>query len=309
MPTNPNQTIHLEESDLDAFRVGCVICNGKSRFSVGPLQEQPKIELLSCRGCGVVSASRIPSAATLSKFYSNYYEDAFYQSRSEKVAVQVPKALADHIRREVEPRLQEKTLAILDFGGGDGSVAAAIAASLGKRRSSIIIHVVDYNPQVIAQSPAKTVSIAKVSNLNDLTHTGFDLVLASAVLEHIPYPVKTLEQLLSQTCAGGIFYARTPYMVPLRRLLHAFGKTIDFTFPAHIHDMGSAFWDRILVTLKLQDQFEILISRPSVVESSFRQSPLRTLIAYALKAPWFLLGNRWGLVGGWEVFIRRRDLL
>ncbi len=135
------------------------------------------------------------------------------------------------------------------------------------------------------------------------------MVLASAVLEHIPYPVKSLEQLLSQTHAGGIFYARTPYMVPLRRLFHALGKTVDFTFPAHIHDMGSAFWDQMLVTLKLQDQFEILISRPSMVETSFRQSPLRTLIAYCMKAPWFLLGNRWGLVGGWEVFIRRRELL
>jgi len=58
MPTNPNQTIHLEENDMDASRVGCVICNGESRFSAGPLQEQSKIELLSCRGCGGVHPAR-----------------------------------------------------------------------------------------------------------------------------------------------------------------------------------------------------------------------------------------------------------
>jgi 2-polyprenyl-3-methyl-5-hydroxy-6-metoxy-1,4-benzoquinol methylase len=306
MPAGPNQTFHLEESDLDLFQPGCVICGSDDRFPVGGLQRQPKIELLCCRGCGVVSASHIPSAATLSKFYGSYYKDAYYQSRTEKVAVQVPAALACHIQRQVEPHLLKNELAILDFGGGDGSVAMAIGTALGNKGAGIAIQIVDYNPQVVAQSPVATISISKVTDLNDVAPAGFDLVLASAVLEHLPYPRQTLEQLFSVVRPGGIFYARTPYMVPLRRWVACFGKTIDFTFPAHIHDMGSAFWDRILVTLELQDQFEILISRPSVVETSFQQSPLRTLIAYTLKAPWHLLGNRWGLVGGWEVFIRRR---
>lgn len=60
---------------------------------------------------------------------------------------------------------------------------------------------------------------------------------------------------------------------------------------------------------------ELLVSRPSIVETSFREAPLRTALAHLSKAPARLenvLRRRgpgpsdrlWRLVGGWEVLIR-----
>jgi hypothetical protein len=42
-----------------------------------------------------------------------------------------------------------------------------------------------------------------------------------------------------------------------------------------------------------------------VVETSFSHNAMRTMAAYALKAPWYLLRSSYRLVGGWEVVIQR----
>jgi hypothetical protein len=69
--------------------------------------------------------------------------------------------------------------------------------------------------------------------------------------------------------------------------------------------MGQEFWERCLEVLGLEDRFEIVRSRPSLVVSSFGTRFWRTMAAHVAKVPWRLLGRRYTLVGGWEVFIRR----
>jgi hypothetical protein len=85
--------------------------------------------------------------------------------------------------------------------------------------------------------------------------------------------------------------------------------SIDLTFPGHVHDMGPAYWNHFMTTLGFPG--ELLASRPSIVETTLRQAPLRTVAAHLLKAPSHLecrlRGNAWsrpawGYVGGWEVF-------
>jgi hypothetical protein len=114
-----------------------------------------------------------------------------------------------------------------------------------------------------------------------------------------------LLKLLNSLCDGGRAYFRTPAMSAAIKLAAHFGVHIDFTYPGHIHDMGQAFWDNVLKSLDIGSGFRLIRSRPSVVETEFRVHPSRTVIAHALKWPWYLLRHRYTVVGGWEAVIAR----
>jgi hypothetical protein len=86
--------------------------------------------------------------------------------------------------------------------------------------------------------------------------------------------------------------------------------TLDITYPAHVHDMGSGFWNRFIETFDLRAR--LLCSRPSIVETTLLKNPIRTALAHALKFPalaelWIFGQPRvpmWKLVGGWEAFLQ-----
>jgi hypothetical protein len=132
------------------------------------------------------------------------------------------------------------------------------------------------------------------------------VILASAILEHIPDAHATIRKLVGMAGPGAFMYARTPYVVPLARLV----PMLDTTYPAHVHDMGSGFWNRFAATFDLHAR--LLLSRPSLVETTLRDNPVRTMLAQALKFPalaeLWLSGQtrvpRWKLVGGWEVVLQ-----
>jgi hypothetical protein len=90
------------------------------------------------------------------------------------------------------------------------------------------------------------------------------------------------------------------------RLAGTFGQKLDFTFPAHLHDFGQHFWENVLKIVPEGDEFEILHSAPSLVETDFRTHPWHTLAAHLAKAPWRIFGRRYTLVGGWEIVFRRK---
>ena len=197
-------------------------------------------------------------------------------------------------------------LDILDFGGGDGSLSYYLADAFRKGAAeSVRIVVVDYETQV-RESFSPAISIQSAPSLDAVADAQFDVVLASAVLEHIPYPRRELVQLLNAVQPGGKFYARTPAIVPLFRILRGFGVPCDFTYPAHVHDLGPAFWGRILSFLPVERESYRLISQgPSPVETAFRQFPLRTAAAYLLKAPGYLFRGSYPFAGGWEAVFER----
>jgi 2-polyprenyl-3-methyl-5-hydroxy-6-metoxy-1,4-benzoquinol methylase len=95
----------------------------------------------------------------------------------------------------------------------------------------ITISVIDYEKHREASTP----NIA-VNGHRDLDEVGgqYDVLLASAILEHIPDAHSTIRKLVGMAGHGAFMYARTPYVVPLTRLVPA----LDTTYPARIHDMG-----------------------------------------------------------------------
>jgi hypothetical protein len=131
-------------------------------------------------------------------------------------------------------------------------------------------------------------------------------VVASAILEHIPYPRSVLISLLDSLRAGGAIYVRTPAVSSMIRLAGHFGMRLDFTYPEHVHDMGQRFWENVIPSLGLEKRFSLVRSRPSIVQADFVSHPMRAAIAHVLKWPWYIFRSHYTLVGGWEAVIIRK---
>lgn len=295
----------LQEQELLPESKPCPWCKFAGRRArVLPLQKSPDVWLLKCPACYAVSASRVASEAALETYYSSYYSAATVN----RVTCGNPSHLGRHICRHAKlPRSLPK-IAVLDFGGGDGSVSHAVGAEYAKRRGvPVNIVVVDYNKTLIVPAHPRMTLSHKSTILEISGGEHFDLVLASAILEHLPEPAEIARKLLGLLAPGGYFYARTPYVAPLLRLLSRMHIAYDFTFPAHFHDLGQDFWDHILTTLDMTSgEWALERSRPSLVETSFSGNFGRTVLSHVMKAPWWILRRSYSLLGGWEVFIRRK---
>lgn len=297
-------TKQMLEDELLPASEACDFCGNKDRRVVYQLQQSPDVWLLKCSDCCCASASRMPTPQALNDYYATYYKSPS-SSEDEQVTFDAPERFGRHLARHFRVPREVPTIRILDFGGGDGTVALVTGKELLRRGvQAIDITVIDYN-ETLVSSDDPALTMKKVQTLDELNADQFDLVLASAVIEHIPDASLTLNSLLDKLCAGGTLYARTPHSLPFMKLAKSLGGKYDFTFPAHVHDMGQDFWESYCAK-QLGKTVTVQVSRPSIVQTAFRQHFLRTLVATCLKSLWYIFGRRHTLVGGWEVFLQKR---
>jgi 2-polyprenyl-3-methyl-5-hydroxy-6-metoxy-1,4-benzoquinol methylase len=244
----------------------------------------------------------MPTDSVLAQYYSQYYTSPQLRTTTSNT-----RHFARHVTTPMPGLTRSNVIRILDYGGGDGSLAYAIASGIvggsGENRD-IQIDLVDYEAPGVFSARRIT-----VTGHRDLTEVkgNYDLILASGVLEHVPQVNGVIRKLEALARPGAYFYARTPFMIPLARLT---GR-IDLTYPGHVHDMGSSFWNRFVQTFDLRA--DLIVSRPSLIETTFFQAPARTVAAFIMKLPSHLelavrrrppIDPIWTLVGGWEVVLR-----
>jgi 2-polyprenyl-3-methyl-5-hydroxy-6-metoxy-1,4-benzoquinol methylase len=290
------------EDRLDESFSNCPLCHSDQTRRIGSIHVVPEINVMACLNCHVGYIDRQPSESFLREFYTGYY------GKDNRHTTIDPELLARHLFRHFGPLQEKSTRSILDFGGGDGSASEVIAARLLKLKiaSKVNLCVVDYNAEAkVLSTPVQRTSY---QTLESIPRTDkYDMVIASAILEHVKDPGTVITGLLMKLEPGGVFYARTPYMYPIYSGLKKVGIKMDLPYPAHLFDMGSRFWNSLLKTLDLTADFELIRSRTSLVESSLRRNPLRTAIAFIMKIPSYILPHSYPFVGGWEVFIRRKN--
>lgn len=288
--TTAHRSVHVGREDVVDCRARCPICGSDApREAVAPLQRDPDIDFLACRRCRGTSASHMPAAGFLERYYAGYHD-----GRSARVTFGDSRRFARHVVSSL-PEMRG-SVRILDFGGGDGTLAVAIARRLLEgRATNIDITVADWSEGVVDTGDAR-IHIDACRTI-DSAAGNCDLVLASAVLEHVPDLRTLLPALVARVRPGGVLYVRTPYIVPLRKLV-----AVDVGFPAHVHDLGSDFWSAL--GQWFPSPLRTIVSRPSPVAASWRREPLRALTSYVLKIPG-RVSRAWPFVGGWEAVLER----
>ena len=282
--THYHAGMHVVESELLPAVRACPICSASGpRTRVLRLQLNPEVLLLHCPQCGSYSASRMPSEDTLRRYYAHYYENSGRIS-----TFKAPDSFARHILGGAGNLRGKQSPAILDFGGGGGNLSRAVAGLLLRDGAArVSIDPVDYNSG-LSRSDSQEICIRAHQTLETVTRGGFDLVLASAILEHIPEPWPIITR-LSPRWAPALCCTR------VRRRWHICSDcSIDsgctttslfrHTSTTWGRISGSAFWNGLPASC---GKFRLMSSRPSIVETSFRADPLRTAMAHALKSPWY----------------------
>jgi hypothetical protein len=206
--------VHLNESNLLLPETACPVCMYDGlRRPILTLQDTPRVDLLACR-CGCCSASRMPKPEILQDYYACYYsatKDTATFDGSDRFGVHLVGMLASS---------QKAMMRILDFGGGvDAMLSRSIAREfISKGTDRVAIALVDCNASCPRDWDAITVDCYR--DLHDVGQE-FDIIVASAIIEHIPYPRGVLQALLASLRVDTLFvpFAKTPALRSPRSLL------------------------------------------------------------------------------------------
>jgi SAM-dependent methyltransferase len=249
----------------------------------------------------------MPAPEALEKYYSTYYSRNQLNKVGREVTLGNPSRMGRHLSSISRKSCARRRVKILDFGGGDGTIAVLTGLNLLNHGDvdHVDITVVDFPRNQLDPSEGQ-IDLKYAQSLDEIVDRQFDFVIASAVIEHVPDAPRLLTQLLSMVRRGGLFYARTPQVKSFVLFAKALHFRWDFTFPAHVYDLGQGFWEKYFAQDCVADRFDVLSSRPSLVEASLCETPLRAVLAYFFKMPWYVLGRNWGFVGGWEIVGRHR---
>lgn len=298
--TSFHESRHLNDSELTDVLLQCPICESNNFSTSLELQKNPTVNLNCCNNCYVSFASRLPTRKAIEEYYSNYYDST--NNNDARITNDNYANLAKHIfdSFSISGYSNKKEIYLLDFGGGDGTLALEVAKHIYEVDSDILIHVhvYDFESSIVSSSRTNIV-ISKIEHLNE---NSYDYIIASAVLEHLVDPIENISSLIKFSNQG-LIYIRTPYVLPLAKLFQMVKLKLDFTYPAHLFDMGDDFWNWIAKEMSL----DIISSRPSPVETTFKNNVFRTAIAYLFKMPWYIFKNKYKLVGGWEVIYKVRQ--
>jgi 2-polyprenyl-3-methyl-5-hydroxy-6-metoxy-1,4-benzoquinol methylase len=284
----------------DAFE-GCPFCGSHSIKYIGNIHPSPDIKIYTCNNCHIGFFNRQPTGKFLKKFYTGYYTGDTRRTTID------PRRLAGHLTKFLGNLSPRETFRILDFGGGDGAVSQCLGQYLISSgiAMKINISVVDYN--TVTDRSENSISQYSFETLDLIPFSDeFDIVIASAILEHLKNPKQIVSSLLQKMKKEGIFYARTPYTFPFYKGFKKLGIKFGMPYPAHLFDMGSDFWSDLLRTLNLSADFRMKKSHTSLVEAEFRKKPLRTILSHLVKMPSYLVGKWYPFSGGWEVVIERK---
>jgi SAM-dependent methyltransferase len=294
-----NKNIDLQKLEYTSY-YNCTFCQSENISIIKTIDISLDLCYFYCKNCKVSFTNKQLTEKSTKNLYLNYYKDHHSSTGIDS------KKLAEHLSHFfLKNKLISSEIKILDFGGGDGSVALGLGRNLEKK--------FNYNIQIdvfdISNLENRIKQVNYINDENQIHNNKYDIIIASAVLEHVNDPKKTLNTLFNSLKTNGYFYARTPYKLPIELALNSIGiKKNNLQFPWHLFDMGREFWNNIPSFYKtnFSTNLKLIISRPSLVQTSFKRKKKKFILAYLLKIPGYFL-KKWNYVGGWEVFIQKTN--
>lgn len=299
--------MYLDEKNLLPAHKVCTVCNSTKKENTQALRIQlnPDVFMQHCNHCLAVSATRMPKDSYLEELYeSNFQQRIGHVSDSEFLLNQLAKKIANNFTIFMEKQTNNKrSLNLLDFGGNNGALAFKLKELLKTRFPATSINAVVVDHKNKLEFP--DINFVSIQDFY-LNNFEFNMIIASAVFEHIPNLYPVLQRLFEVSATNCFFYARTPYEVPLAKYIPSY----SVEWPFHVHDFGPDFWQRFEVIFP---RFQILKSNTCDVSSKINEGIIRYTASHVLKMPSLIetsifkkfinyKGYIWRFVGGWEVF-------
>lgn len=272
----------------------CLYCGNDGQNNNLILQKNPLVKMIKCSNCKLAYANQMPNEI----FLKNLYDPKIYKSNLTNNSGKTKK-LAEKIYKELE--FKHKNIKILDYGGGNGELSKQLIELFIKNNINAESLVVDIHNNIKSEKIYfKSVEEFKTDQKD------YDIILASAVLEHLPNFIDVLENLLSKLANEGYFYCRTPWEFELSKLM----KFYKIKWPRHLYDIGGDFWVNFF---KNKNDFDIILSETSITEIN-KKKKLRYFIAQFLKNiskfEFYMKKNKvslpkWPFVGGWDLIVKK----
>lgn len=296
--------ITVGAEDLEHRNFSCPFCDGIKSAGTGTYaQAEPPVEYLKCDSCFAYFTDRVPTARYLEKFYHHdVYEGTI--SKSDALAGRLAKSiLSGTVLTELVGTSSE--LNVMDFGGGSGRLGLAVKHRLGRPDTRVTL--VDlYEP-----SGDYGIDFLTPEELRSSRDSSFDLIVLSAVIEHLAHPGTVIADLYKRVRSGGFLYFRAPSLFPLGRVRPGLLR-----WPEHLSDLPPRFWHELPNLLGWK--VEIVKSRPSQTSDRFRDSFLAALLSNFMKLPGHLESSISALThwkyrpsyqcaGGWDVVYRKLE--
>ena len=294
----------LKQGDLVPQTV-CGVCGGKLE-EFEDFDRDLEIRFSRCPVCGVVTYNKVATQEYLYHMYSNYNDAYDNPGENESVTFAQPDRIARHIFKYIKKYLAKKTeFKIMDFGGGSGVMGYKLAQTLVSNGmcKKVSVTVVDYL-DALYKTDDPVVFMEWVFPVHDVETADYDVIIASAIIEHLPKPSDEMKALFDRLAVDGFLYCRMPYAYPMFSLAKKIGIDFDMLYPGHIWDFPPEWFENVIKFVSDPDHVSLVVSQPSIPETTLNSHFIRALVTRMFKAPWYVF-HKWPFVGGWEAIYRK----
>lgn len=217
----------------------CYLC-GREKSSL--IQREGSWDILQCKDCGYVYLFPLPDETFLKKHYQSYLP--INQTKIKDWQFMMLEIFVRSLTL-LDKSYRHKRGKLLDIGCGHG-----FFLEMAKKKEWDV-HGLDLCQQAIEYARLRGFDVANVSLFEkDYKDNEFDVITMFYVLEHLPNPVKHLQEIYRILKPGGIFLLRVPHTTPIVRILKVLripNKLYDA--PSHISDFSPVIIKKILKNL------------------------------------------------------------
>lgn len=242
----------------------CVICGNENLKRIAGYfapfliermfdNEDVKSDVLFCGNCNFYFSEVRPTDEKLSKLYKDYRGEEYQKQRQKYEVEYTPEvnyALGhdeDNIQLR-KYRLQDllknfmdfsKIKNVLDYGGDNGQCIPDCFKDANR-----------YVYEISGVEPLE--GIKSITKKDDLTKYKWDFIMCSHVLEHVSYPLDTLNHILSLVPDNGYLYLEIPY--------EGYIEERNNENPAHIHEHINFFRPEAFLEIFESSEYNILVN-------------------------------------------------